>query len=437
MKIILAATPATGHLDPLLGIGRLLVEQGHEVLLYSGSAFRERAETIGARFEPLPAGADFDLRDPDACFPARAGLTGPEIIEFDFRHIFTDPLPQQYAGLKKLLAAFPADIVITEQLFLGALPLIFEGGADRPVVIGCGITFLSLDRSDGLPHGLGLDYAADADVRAHLQQTLLPEVMAALAPIQSMYEDAARATGVEPKGSPIGAMARYADIFWQGGVPEIEFPLGDVPEHLAFVGRWPAAPSAAPPPAWADDLDGRRTVVLVTQGTVANADLDQLVLPTIRALAGRDDLLVLGTTGRRPLPLAPSALPANARLETYLPFDWLMPKVDILVTNGGYGTVLMGLAEGAPVIIAGASEDKPDIAARIGWAKAGINLRTGTPSEASLAEAVDRVLVDAEIKASVARIARSIETHDATAIILDAIDRIAAARQGKERTRAA
>ena len=63
MRILIASTPATGHLNPLLAIGRVLIAEGHEVVGLSGSALRERIEGIGAEFRPLPAGADFDLGD--------------------------------------------------------------------------------------------------------------------------------------------------------------------------------------------------------------------------------------------------------------------------------------------------------------------------------------------------------------------------------------
>jgi UDP:flavonoid glycosyltransferase YjiC (YdhE family) len=63
MKILIASTPATGHLNPLLAIGHILIAEGHEVVDLSGSALRERIENIGAEFRPLPEGADLDLRD--------------------------------------------------------------------------------------------------------------------------------------------------------------------------------------------------------------------------------------------------------------------------------------------------------------------------------------------------------------------------------------
>jgi UDP:flavonoid glycosyltransferase YjiC (YdhE family) len=53
MKILIASTPATGHLNPLLAIGHILIAEGHEIVGLSGSAFRERIENIGAEFRPV------------------------------------------------------------------------------------------------------------------------------------------------------------------------------------------------------------------------------------------------------------------------------------------------------------------------------------------------------------------------------------------------
>ncbi len=94
-----------------------------------------------------------------------------------------------------------------------------------------------------------------------------------------------------------------------------------------------------PLPPWADELDGTRKLVLVTQGTVANHDFKLLVTPTLEALADQPDLLVVVTTGGRPADAIPGPIPANARVASYLPFEWILPKADVFVTNGGYGSV--------------------------------------------------------------------------------------------------
>jgi len=53
MKILLASTPATSHLNPLLSIARILMADGHEVAFLSGSVLRDRIEAIGANSMPF------------------------------------------------------------------------------------------------------------------------------------------------------------------------------------------------------------------------------------------------------------------------------------------------------------------------------------------------------------------------------------------------
>ena len=48
-----------------------------------------------------------------------------------------------------------------------------------------------------------------------------------------------------------------------------------------------------------------------------------------------------------------------------------------MVTNGGYGAVQRALIAGVPLVVAGNTEDKPEVAARVECFGAGVNLRTG------------------------------------------------------------
>jgi hypothetical protein len=97
--------------------------------------------------------------------------------------------------------------------------------------------------------------------------------------------------------------------------------------HLCALRRYIAyypKPSALPP--WADDLDGRHKVVLVTQETVANHDFGILVAPTLAALANEPDVLVVVTADGCLVEAIPGPIPANARLAGYLPFEWTCPR---------------------------------------------------------------------------------------------------------------
>ena len=186
------------------------------------------------------------------------------------------------------------------------------------------------------------------------------------------------------------------DAYFQATVAGFEYPRSDLAPTVRFVGPDPGAArrrrdSSRPRPSCGGRAVERRPVVHVTQGTLDNADLGRLLLLTVAALA-RDDVLVVATTGGPdPEPLR-AGLPENVRLERFIPHDVLLPHVDAMVTNGGYGGVQQALAHGVPLVVAGDSEDKPEVAARVQWSGTGINLHTGKPSKAMVARAVRRVL---------------------------------------------
>ena len=211
--------------------------------------------------------------------------------------------------------------------------------------------------------------------------------------IQRLAQRRLAETGSPPfSGFFIDLPTKVADAYLQATVRGFEYPRRDLPASVRFVGPILAPPSTRfDRPAWWDELGAGRPVVHVTQGTLDNADPGRLLRPTIEALAG-DDLLVVATTGGPdPDPLR-AALPANVRVERFIPHDLLLPHVDVMVTNGGYGGVQAALAHGVPLVVAGDSEDKPEVAARVHWSGVGVDLRTGRPSPARLAEAVRRVV---------------------------------------------
>ncbi len=396
MRIVLAGTPMIGHLNPLLSIGRLLIANGHEVLGHSASAHRSRFEAAGMRFEPFPPPIDRDLSDLDQAFPELKSLDpGPDKLGFLFRHAFIGPLGAQHAALAALLECHPADLVLCDNLFLGMLPFLLGPRRERPAIACCGVTPLFTSRDDGAPNGPGLLPTAD-------EETLLDyELIKAFAdddffdPIQEELDRALAATGRGPLAMPMNdAGVALPDLYLQPTVAAFEYPRRAMPATLHFIGALPLPVIDMPLPAWAGDLPSAARVVLVTQGTLANHDLGEVVAPTLAALADRDDVLVLVTTGGRPLDAVPGPIPANARLARFVPYDWLMPRLDLVVTNGGYGTVNYALSHGVPLVVAGVNEDKAEVGARVAWSGVGVALQAEAPAPPALRQAIDRVLDD-------------------------------------------
>jgi hypothetical protein len=168
VKILIASTPATGHLNPLLTIGRILIAEGHEVVGLSGSALRERIEGIGAEFRPLPAGADFDMRDILSVVPELKNIPpGPQWLRVAIERLFVGTIPSQHKGLQQVLRDFPADVIIGDDMIFGVLPMLLGPRSKRPPIVLCGTPILHWRREDGAPPFLGLP---PATTRAQLKE---------------------------------------------------------------------------------------------------------------------------------------------------------------------------------------------------------------------------------------------------------------------------
>jgi MGT family glycosyltransferase len=393
MKVLIVSTPATGHLNPLLPIGRSLMEEGHEVAFLTGSALRERVVGIGAKFSAFPPEADLDLRDHNAVVPELKDITpGPEWLRVALEHIFVRTIPAQYAGMRRLLRDFPADIIIGDDMMFGLVPMLLGPRSKRPPIVLCGTSILHLRRDDGAPLFLGLPPAGSEAQRDEYAAIARDYDRIVNQPIALLLNKILKELGVGLLSAALfEAVVEIADAYLQLSVPGFEYPR-DIPATVHFVGTPPIMPNQVPLPSWARDLDGSRKVVLVTQGTVANHDFDLLVRPTLEALATERDLLVVATAGGRPVDAIPGPIPDNARVASYLPFEWILPRTDVFVTNGGYGSVNQAMSFGVPIVTAGLTEDKADVNARIAWSGVGINLATNEPTPHALGEAVRDVL---------------------------------------------
>ncbi|MFJ9694317.1 nucleotide disphospho-sugar-binding domain-containing protein [Kitasatospora sp. NPDC101183] len=433
-RIITTAIPAHGHTGPLLAVSADLAARGHEVVFLGGARFAGAAGRAGVRFVALPPEADFDDRDLDASFPGRAALApGPERLAFDARRVFTDPIPHQYRALLALLEEFPADAVLADAFVQGVLPLaLSRPRAERPALIGIGVTPPLLPSADTAPFGLALTPLPGEEGRER-NRALREEAERRGEPLRRYTEEVYAGLGVRLPEGPRGlAPVVVPDHFLQLTVPGFEYPRGDAPATFRMIGALPGIVGhlgeEQPLPDWWPQLSQGRPVVVVTQGTLANDDLGALVAPAVTALAGQD-VLVVAATGRPDGPrelteLLGGRLPDNARAAGYVPFERLLPLTDVLVSNGGYGGVQNALRHGVPLVVAGASEDKPEVAARVRWTGVGIDLRTGRPEPEQVGRAVGEVLGDGRYRERALALREELERYrpfDAIAELVESL----------------
>lgn len=417
-SIIIAACPVHGHVTPLLTVARGFVERGDDVRFITGAAFADRVTATGATRIALPPDADFNIDDLVAV-PERAGLRGIRALAFDVEHIFANPAKPQYEAVMAAHMARPADVVLAEPGFLGAALLLAHCRPIRPAVVICGVIPLGIPSADTAPFGMGLPPARLFNRQRNATLAALNRRVWARA--NDTLDRFHRAVHGQALPDQILNWYNWADAVAQFTVPAFEYPRSDAPASLHFVGPLGATGSQAPLPDWWDELDGSRPVVHVTQGTVANKDYAQTIGPALEALAD-EDVLIAVTTGGRPLDTLPP-LPANARAAEYLPYDELLPRTDVFVTNGGYGGVQYALRYGVPIVTTGGKEDKPEVGARVAWSGSGLRLRTERPTPKALRRAILTVLREPCYRQASRRIADEMREYNGLAALIDVIER--------------
>lgn len=415
-RVIVAAPPFTGEMQPLLLIAAGLVQRGHTVTMLTGSRFAEQVAAVGVRFVALTGAADFDDRRIPQERPEIANAApGPEQLNALFGAA-ADALHAEHAQLQTLLAAMPDAALVTNSVFFGPWAVALGAPGLRPrrwVAVGCNPVALPSD--DTTP--LGPMPAPDGEDPRDGNRRFNAQMAAMLEPARERLEEALRSLGsTEPTPSIFEGVFTVPEQFAALTVPGLEFARTDAPASLHLVGALPAQQAIGwLQPDWWADLDTDRPVVVVTQGTLSNGDLTDLIRPTLDALED-EDVLVVVALGRDPQDL-PGTVPTNARAEQFIPFASLLPCADVFVTNGGFGATQQALAAGVPVIVAGGTDDKPLVAARVAARGVGQDLATGTPTPKQIRDAVREVLADPAIGSRVADLATQYQQHDPVAAI--------------------
>ncbi|MBJ8348773.1 glycosyltransferase [Antrihabitans sp. YC2-6] len=423
LRVLIASTPIAGHVNPALPIARALIERGHSVRWYTGQLHRKAVEATGATFEPIVEATDPLGATPDSLFPERVGLTRLAGLKFDLKHLFLDEVPGQLRDLQRIAAESPVDVVLADPGLMAAALLHELGG---PKFVTYGISILPIPSRDVPPIGSG---KKPGSVLARWQNRLLlplvPRVL--FGDVHRHYQQVRARIGLPPTRSSVFDLCASPDLYLQGSTASFEFPRTDLPAQVHFVG--PLLPELSADrdlPEWWADLDESRPVVLVNQGTIAT-DLTDLIGPALEGLA-TENVTVIATGGAGTAGLT-MPVPANARVEAFVPFGALLPRCDVMVTNGGYGGVQFALANGVPLVIAGATEDKPDIAARIEWSGVGVDLHTHRPSADQIRDAVRTVLSDDRYRMRAKRIQREVEQLDTVGTCVVLIEQVSRHRE--------
>jgi UDP:flavonoid glycosyltransferase YjiC (YdhE family) len=407
-EVMIAVMPFHGHVAPMAAVAAAFIEAGHGVRVYTGAAHAARFAAVGARVIPWKRAPDFDEHDVAATFPTLRGRKGPRQMLANVEHLFVRTGADQAADLAAAFAEQPWDVIVADGLSLGAH---FASESTGTPWVTVSIVPLAIPSRDLPPPMFGLAPATNVIARVR-DRALWALARAGSRGIQRAYVEERGRAGLPPNTLSFDEACYSPVLVCASGIEELEFARSDLATNVVFVGELTRpSTSDVPLPGWWHDVEASDVpIVHVTQGT-QNVDPHDLIEPSFAAL-GRQPVLIVAATGRADAPGIPFPVPPNARIAGLVPYDALLPRTDVVITNGGWGGVLAALAAGIPLIVAGGDLDKPEVAARVAWSGAGVNLRTGRPSARAVLRAWRRVSTDASYGANARRLAAGLAEHD-------------------------
>jgi UDP:flavonoid glycosyltransferase YjiC (YdhE family) len=403
MRILFATVAADGHFNPLTGIAMHLREAGHDVRWYTGQSYAAKLERLGIPHFPFQRAIEINGDSLATLFPERARLRGPALIRFDFEQIFVNNVEKYFEDVCEIDQTFPFDVLFCDAGFMAAR---LVRDSLRKHVCAVGVSTMLATSRDVPPNFLGLKPARTAAGRfVHRAMGAAMDRMV-LARGTATYNRMLATRGIAPvKGSIYDEFYGAADVIFQSGVPGFEYPRREVNTKLRFVG--PLLPHGAAtdrPFPYPEKLKADQRVILVSQGTLDNKDPGKLIIPAVEALKDSGDLVIVATGHSHTEELRQSYRQDNVVVEDYVDFAAVLQGTDLFICNGGYGSVLLSLGRGVPLLVAGVREGKNDVNARVDHFGVGINLHTERPKPDAIYRAAKRLLTEPRWKQNAMRL---------------------------------
>ncbi|KAJ4346915.1 uncharacterized protein N0V89_010848 [Didymosphaeria variabile] len=430
IPLLVSSVSHQSHFEKMGAIAAALAELGHPVTFICGKVFEDAVNKLHPNINFYPfQGLDDKLSEEDLAYwmslpsgvEAEIWVTTKVIVEgapdaHNTYQAYFKEFKEKYGNDKPLISLYD-QTVAGHQTFLLGVP-----GIKPDVSIGISVMPLLVHSNDTYPARTGKKPHQGPNARAIHQRAYDGHGDQYEWEISKAWWAKLREMGSTRDDFPqiLDGMNRVPDHLITMGVPEFEFPRTDLGFDLRYFGalRKVQKKSSATPdlPTWWDDLqqakEKGRKIVAVSQGTVETKP-EELILPTLEALKGRDDVLVIATFYLyEPEEVEGLVVPDNARVSKYIPHDELLPFVDVMVANGGYGAVQKCLMSGIPMVISGVGQDKAVVGALADFTGVGINLEAQEPGAERIKEAVEKILNEPSYRTKAKELSKAYDRYD-------------------------
>lgn len=204
--------------------------------------------------------------------------------------------------------------------------------------------------------------------------------------------------------------------------PSVISPSADWTELDYMTGYWflKQASEYKPPPDLQKFLRGGPPPVYVGFGSMGGAESHRTVETALAALAQIRQRGVIFTGWSNP---DCSNLPDNIFRISSIPHDWLFPQMSCIVHHGGAGTTATAFQAGVPNVIIPFLADQPfwgDLAYKLGVSPAPLNRKKLTAT--NLAETISLAINDSTMKEKAAELSKAIHSEDGIRYTINIIE---------------
>lgn len=376
-RVLAYTSPARGHLYPLTPILDQLHARGHEIALRTLGSEVSTMQSRGFETTAISESVESIEHEDFTARNSRAALA-KAVDTFADRAAFDAP------DLQMAVEKERPDALIVDINSWGAAAVAEASGLPWAMFSPYALALRSKDAppfGPGLPPASGplgrlRDRLVEPLIFGAIENQMLPRI-----------NEIRRDLQLDPF-SRIDEIVTSAPLLLYMTAEPFEYPRSDWPAGVVMVGPCAWEPPA-PEPVWLAEID--RPIVLVTTSSEFQDD-GKLVATALRALADEPFAVIATVPAADP---SDFDVPANARVERFLPHGQVLDRAICAVTHGGMGATQKALSRGVPVCAVPFGRDQREVARRVEVAGAGSRLSERRLSVGRLREKVHEAIANA------------------------------------------
>ncbi len=393
-KFVFIVPPLTGHINPTLSIGAVLLHRGHEV------AWISLDKSLALR---LPKGGQLLLIEYDENDQQKQDsekyldiitkkiVYGIDSIKFLYEEVLIPLNKHSYEGIVGLLDKFKPDLIITDhQMFAGAIAAV----------------------NRNIPYATSVTAPAAIKVMDELPKIHEWEVNQ----IVALQKD----LGVESENA-----IACSDLLTMVLTSKAFFGEMELPSNYQFVGPVIHKREGQTPFDW-EGLERRtpQPKILVSIGTTFDHEHKKSFFAKVIEAFAEEPLTVMVVSE----PSLFDEWPGNFIVQRNVPQLELLPYLDAVVCHGGHNTVCETLTNGLPMVVVPIAYDQSHVAGRVVRVGAGLRLNFNRFKSKHLKEAVEEILNNESFGKAARQMSLSFEEAGGTETAADLLVQLSAVR---------